>query len=325
MSILLAFGPASQTRADFITADFRATPGQVGINGEVELKLVINVVSGPLMGNPVFSSAFNGGSVSITDGQGNSFTSPIINLGSVAISQTFIFDTIYTGPAGTFLATFTAQGILNNVLCCFSPGRSINVDFDLSGTAEVVVTTPLPAAFPLFATGLGVLGLLGWRRRLSRMRIKLFAIMGAMLVSLFGVQLSRAATVNMNLTVAGSFDGLIGTPHECSNQCIVFFSPVYSVNPGDTINFGTMTFGTFTSVNIHVPVVEVLQAGFYAASTQTTLFGLPVGGPVAACPLYPNCSVTNRFSLPLGRAATSFYIGTDRMIILHPRFRSPRA
>ena len=27
--------------------------------------------------------------------------------------------------------------------------------------------TPLPAAFPLFATGLGVLGLLGWRRKRS--------------------------------------------------------------------------------------------------------------------------------------------------------------
>jgi hypothetical protein len=32
-------------------------------------------------------------------------------------------------------------------------------------TEEVVTTTPLPAALPLFATGLGGLGLLGWRRR----------------------------------------------------------------------------------------------------------------------------------------------------------------
>jgi hypothetical protein len=29
----------------------------------------------------------------------------------------------------------------------------------------VVVPTPLPAALPLFATGLGVLGLVGWRRK----------------------------------------------------------------------------------------------------------------------------------------------------------------
>ncbi len=36
------------------------------------------------------------------------------------------------------------------------------VDFVL--TAEVA-TTPLPAALPLFATGLGVMGLFGWRRK----------------------------------------------------------------------------------------------------------------------------------------------------------------
>jgi len=30
---------------------------------------------------------------------------------------------------------------------------------------EYTDTTPLPAALPLFATGLGALGLLGWRRK----------------------------------------------------------------------------------------------------------------------------------------------------------------
>jgi hypothetical protein len=35
-----------------------------------------------------------------------------------------------------------------------------------SGTEVIATTTtPLPAALPLFATGLGGLGLLGWRRR----------------------------------------------------------------------------------------------------------------------------------------------------------------
>jgi hypothetical protein len=34
----------------------------------------------------------------------------------------------------------------------------------ISGTATVS-STPLPAALPLFATGLGALGLLGWRRK----------------------------------------------------------------------------------------------------------------------------------------------------------------
>ena len=31
--------------------------------------------------------------------------------------------------------------------------------------AELNLTTPLPAALPLFATGLGALGPLGWRRK----------------------------------------------------------------------------------------------------------------------------------------------------------------
>lgn len=36
---------------------------------------------------------------------------------------------------------------------------------DQSFAAEDITATPLPAAFPLFATGLGALGLLGWRRK----------------------------------------------------------------------------------------------------------------------------------------------------------------
>jgi hypothetical protein len=42
-------------------------------------------------------------------------------------------------------------------------GDTITVDFSVG--APVVATTPLPAALPLLATGLGVMGLLGWRRK----------------------------------------------------------------------------------------------------------------------------------------------------------------
>ena len=35
----------------------------------------------------------------------------------------------------------------------------------VSETRDFVSETPLPAALPLFATGLGALGLLGWRRK----------------------------------------------------------------------------------------------------------------------------------------------------------------
>ena len=41
---------------------------------------------------------------------------------------------------------------------------SVTLPFQIA-TEEIVSTTPLPAALPLFATGLGGLGLLGWRRK----------------------------------------------------------------------------------------------------------------------------------------------------------------
>ena len=47
-------------------------------------------------------------------------------------------------------------------------GGDLGVAGELSGcgsASEVTPTTPLPAALPLFAGGLGVMGLLGWRRK----------------------------------------------------------------------------------------------------------------------------------------------------------------
>jgi len=41
-----------------------------------------------------------------------------------------------------------------------------DIDSGLTGTfAAATSATPLPAALPLFATGLGALGLFGWRRK----------------------------------------------------------------------------------------------------------------------------------------------------------------
>jgi hypothetical protein len=47
----------------------------------------------------------------------------------------------------------------NDAACYFECGFAEADNFD-PGT-----WTPLPAALPLFATGLGALGLLGWRRK----------------------------------------------------------------------------------------------------------------------------------------------------------------
>jgi len=42
------------------------------------------------------------------------------------------------------------------------PGGNVGAEY---GTFNVTLVTPIPGAMPLFATGLGALGLLGWRRK----------------------------------------------------------------------------------------------------------------------------------------------------------------
>ena len=58
-------------------------------------------------------------------------------------------------------ATLTYLSLLNSGVLV--DWRAINDAGDVVGFWNTVV--PLPTAFPLFATGLGVLGLPGWRRK----------------------------------------------------------------------------------------------------------------------------------------------------------------
>ena len=44
-------------------------------------------------------------------------------------------------------------------------GTGGSFTMDKLSTVSAISTTPVPAALPLFASGLGVLGLLGWRRK----------------------------------------------------------------------------------------------------------------------------------------------------------------
>ena len=69
----------------------------------------------------------------------------------------------------TFPADFHYQSVRGPGIATCGTGWSGSLDITLNGSTA----TPLPAALPLFATGLGALGLLGWRRkRLGRQRIR---------------------------------------------------------------------------------------------------------------------------------------------------------
>lgn len=62
------------------------------------------------------------------------------------------------------------QAVMNGTVgcpdgpCASPPWQAIALD-NLIVDTSVPNTVPLPAALPLFASGLGALGLLGWRRK----------------------------------------------------------------------------------------------------------------------------------------------------------------
>jgi hypothetical protein len=76
----------------------------------------------------------------------------------------------YNG-CGLMVCGFLYDSALLTYMSFSMPGYSstdalgINDAGEVVGSADVLLPTPLPAALPLFATGLAGLGLLGWRRK----------------------------------------------------------------------------------------------------------------------------------------------------------------
>jgi hypothetical protein len=64
---------------------------------------------------------------------------------------------------GAFVLSPTSIRVGGNFRCDASD--CLSVDFLLATIDLTVTHVPLPAALPLFGTGLGILGFLGWRRR----------------------------------------------------------------------------------------------------------------------------------------------------------------
>jgi hypothetical protein len=72
-----------------------------------------------------------------------------------------------TGLADKGYLGFTSDQLIYGFQWVATGGETLNTGFtNISAqAADLSIVTPLPAALPLFATGLGALGLLGWRRK----------------------------------------------------------------------------------------------------------------------------------------------------------------
>jgi hypothetical protein len=156
---------AMPSLATAATYQFDATSAASGFLGDIEYD----------------SSVFDG---SLSDAVSNTnilemyFKDPISgNVITTVGTGTVIFDS--TGPLPTVLASSgylggnsSANGIgfgpdntPGPFFFSIGTGTDNNLYYDVTWTAEVVTATPLPAALPLFAGGLGVIGLIGRRRK----------------------------------------------------------------------------------------------------------------------------------------------------------------
>jgi hypothetical protein len=99
-----------------------------------------------------------------TDGSGNILGWNI----QVAAGDTDIPGGQIDGIESLFVAdvgTLTLCTARSSIGTCISEVTEFGLTASLGTWSSALVTTPLPTTLPLFATGLGALGLLGWRRK----------------------------------------------------------------------------------------------------------------------------------------------------------------
>ena len=112
-----------------------------------------------------FTTPVAGAGVQIQDGTlGIAFTTTLVVTDIHGVKTTFTESGVSNSNADNS-AIFL--GVMDTV------ADIVSIDYSSSGTGngpginklDIIETTPLPAALPLFASGLGALGLLGWRRK----------------------------------------------------------------------------------------------------------------------------------------------------------------
>jgi hypothetical protein len=135
----------------------------VSVSGWIDLLEPLGISVGPQTITPL-SFSFSDGVQTITNNNVASFgfIDFVTNSSGVIVSW-YVY--LFGVDGGEIL---TANSPLYNVYEDFVAGGGGSSWYAYNSSAPgtwSVTTTPIPAALPLFASGLGVLGLLGWRRK----------------------------------------------------------------------------------------------------------------------------------------------------------------
>ena len=177
-------GGALQASANVVDT-FSVNPNPITEGGTSTIDLALTLFSdygcNTLTCIGYYNAQFIGGTATIYDGIGGSQS---FSIGSGGLNtRDFQLTSTYSNP-GTFTPNFTLSLTYSELYKLYQY-QYTNCGFfgscyDVYGWTEyygsrgvdmadrtnlTVEPTPLPAALPLFATGLGVLGLLGWRRK----------------------------------------------------------------------------------------------------------------------------------------------------------------
>lgn len=168
-SAVMSVGLAHGAHASVVVPTFTVNPTTITAGGTISGTFTLAAM--PDGGHDYASFIY--GSATVYSGAGSSQT---FSFGGDTATQTFSYTLLYS-TSGTYtpsvsfnawlLETYVRDGgeagaiyITDNV---FSYGSS-NAPSSVTVNAPVAAT-PLPAALPLFATGLAGMGVLGWRKR----------------------------------------------------------------------------------------------------------------------------------------------------------------
>jgi len=113
-------------------------------------------------GVPSTPASFGSGAVTEPSNTSGGLVEYDAMAGTLFVPAGYVSNALLSASTSTYSATFASLGVTPGIYVWTWGGTG--ADPDQSFRLEIGAT-PLPAALPLFATGLGAMGLLGWRRK----------------------------------------------------------------------------------------------------------------------------------------------------------------